>query len=232
MNQPPKNQDHDFTQDKKINNMVDIQQDKNTSVEEMSSVMKSLKLISISISSIISAVKNKNLLCNLWPLISIFSVCINIVLAIIVIFILSNNTIQNLYDDFELMSQAHIISNVTVDDMMPIQFELKVNQKIEVVLSKDVHINGARVSVKSPLINITNSTATVMIPAGTALPITLNMIVPVYQEIPIKLNVPVDIAIEDTELYTPLVGFKKILHPFYCLLFPDAISLDGEEICQ
>jgi len=184
------------------------------------------------IADIISKIRGNNILCRLWSIISITSVLINITIAIIIVFVLSNNTIQSLYDSFQLMDQAHITTNVVVDDMMPVQFDLKLTQKTKVVLSKDVTISGALVSVKTPLMNITSAPATVVLPSGTILPITLDIVVPVDQTIPIKLNVPVDIAIEDTELHIPLVGFKKILHPFYCLLFPEAVTLDGEEICQ
>ncbi|MCU7837454.1 MAG: hypothetical protein KZQ83_19710 [gamma proteobacterium symbiont of Taylorina sp.] len=174
--------------------------------------------------------KNK-LLSILWTITSVTSVLINIIIAFIIGFILSNNTIQDLYDDFQLMDQAHIKTNVVVDDMMPVKFELKLKQDTNVVLSKDVTIKGAHVSVRTTLIDITNAPATVVLPAGTSLPITLNLVVPVDQTIPIQLNVPVDIAIEETELHTPLVGFKKIIQPFYCFLFPKAVTLDGDVIC-
>ncbi len=174
----------------------------------------------------------KNFLHTLWTIISITSVLVNIVIAMLIVFVLSNNTLQDLYDDFQLMDQAHIMTNVVVEDTIPVKFDLKLKQKTSVVLNKDVTIRGARVSVKTAIMNIVNAPATVVLPSGTSLPITLDLVVPVDQIIPITLNVPVDIAIEETELHTPLVGFKKIIEPFYCFIFPKAVTLDGEVICS
>ena len=172
-----------------------------------------------------------NFLRILWTITSITSVLVNVVVVLLIGFVLSNNTLHDLYDDFQLMDQAHIKTNVVVEDTMPVQFDLKLKQNTSVVLSKDVTISGARVSVETPLMDIIDAPATVVLPSGTSLPITLDIVVPVDQVVPVNLNVPVDIAIEETELHSPLVGLKKIIQPFHCFISPTAISLDGEEIC-
>ena len=182
----------------------------------------------------------------LWTMASMISMMVNIVVVAVLIGLYQNYTIlkipesvgvdtpkdllQGLYDNFQLMDTAHITTNITVEDTIPVQFDLDLKQQTNVVLSDDVTINGAYVTIDTALFDI-NAPATVVLPSGVSLPIILDLVVPVDKEVPVKLNVPVDIALEETDLHTPFVGLQDVVKPLYCLVSPDAKSKGGEAIC-
>ncbi len=139
--------------------------------------------------------------------------------------------LQGLYDNFEKMDQAHIKTNILVEDEIPVAFTLGLNQNTTVVLSEAVTIDGARVALTTGGLNIFNAPATVVLPAGTELPIRLSLEVPVNEMIPIALNVPVDIALAETDLHEPFVGLQDVVRPLYCLVKLDATNSFGVELC-
>ncbi|RLD05717.1 MAG: hypothetical protein DRI32_03800 [Chloroflexi bacterium] len=188
----------------------------------------------------------------LWTITAVISMTVNvIVIAILALFIqfyaknqeslkleipegLGLNTpvdlLQGLYDNFQLMDAAHIKTNIVVEDTIPVQFSLPLQQPTTVKLSEDVTIYGAYVVINTPTINI-NAPATVTLPAGTDLPIFLDLVVPVDTTIPIKLNVPVDITLAETDLHKPFVGLQDVVQPLYCLVAPKAVQLNGNAVC-
>ena len=139
--------------------------------------------------------------------------------------------LQGLYDNFEKMDNAHIETTILVEDEIPVQFTLGLNQDTTVVLSEAVTIPGARVALTTGGLNIFNAPATVVLPAGTELPITLALEVPVDEMIPIALNVPVDIALDETDLHEPFVGLQDVVRPLYCLVKSDATNSLGIALC-
>lgn len=139
--------------------------------------------------------------------------------------------LQGLYDNFELMDNAHIKTNILVEDEIPVAFTLGLNQETTVILSEAVTISGARVALTTGGLNIFNAPATVVLPAGTMLPIVLDLEVPVDEMVPVSLNVDVDIALNETDLHKPFVGLQEVVQPLYCLVKSDATNAAGEEIC-
>lgn len=201
------------------------------------------------------SLNKEKILRALWTLASLISMTINVGVIIIVLIVLKYvpiNTIKEavtnlppgiglntpldllkgLYDNFELMDNAHITTNILVEDKIPVTFKLKLNQETTVILSEDVTISGARVALTTGGLNIFNAPATVVLPAGTNLPIILNLEVPVNEMIPITLNVPVDIALNKTDLHAPFTGLQTVVEPLYCLVSPDATNASGEAICS
>ncbi len=194
--------------------------------------------------------RKEKILRALWTLTSVISMFVNI--AVIVILLLlyqvyakgkDNFTLppgigtdtpkeflQGLYDNFQLMDEAHIKTDIKVEDTIPVQFDLNLNKQTDVILSEDVTIYDAYVIIDTALIDI-NAPATVILPEGTVLPIYLNLTVPVDTTVPVQLNVPVDIALQKTDLHTPFVGLQKVVEPLYCLVAPDATSIKGDAVC-
>jgi hypothetical protein len=194
----------------------------------------------------------------LWTMASTISMVVNVILIIIVALFLKYvpvkelvsfgqqkietlppeigvNTpldlLQGLYDNFEKMDDAHIRTEILVEDEIPVAFTLGLNQTTTVVLSENVTIPGARVALTTGGLNIFNAPATVTLPAGTELPIRLSLNVPVDEMIPIELHVPVDIALNETDLHEPFVGLQDVVQPLYCLVKSDATNGKGELIC-
>jgi hypothetical protein len=113
-----------------------------------------------------------------------------------------------------------------------VQFDIQINQQTEVVLSQDTPINGARVTLNTGGLNITNAPANIVLPAGTRLPILLTLTVPVDKQVPVHLVVPVDINLALTDLGVPFTGLMDVLEPLYCLLDPEAVDSQGVLICE
>ena len=186
----------------------------------------------------------------LWTITALISMTVNVVVIALLIFLFQTYSesastfelppgigvetpkdfLQGLYDNFQLMDEAHIKTDIVVADTIPVQFALNLNQQTDVILSQDVTIYGAYVSIDTALIDI-NAPATVMLPKGTVLPIVLDLVVPVDTTIPIELHVPVDIPLEETDLHTPFAALKEVVRPLYCLVAPDVLSTNGEAVC-
>lgn len=180
-----------------------------------------------------------------WTIASILSLTVNLILIIILIVAwlnvpsikiggllgMGNNLLGGLYSNFEKMDKAHITRTIPVEATIPVKFDLQLNQQTNVVLSQDVTINNALVTVNTGGLNITRALTTIVLPQGTNLPIVLNLTVPVDTTIPVKLNVEVDIPLNETQLHEPFQGLGEVVRPFYCMINPAALNLDGQQVC-
>lgn len=145
---------------------------------------------------------------------------------------MGNGLLGGLYTNFEKMDRASIQTNVTVDTTIPVKFDLQLNQQTNVVLSQDVTIENALVTVNTGGLNITRGNTTIILPQGTTLPVVLNLTVPVDTTVPVTLNVPVNIPLNQTELHEPFTGLQDVVRPFYCMINSNAVNLIGEPVCQ
>lgn len=180
-----------------------------------------------------------------WTITGVLSLIVNAILISVLIGLLLNlrtlrienvmnmppSLLGGLYTNFEKMDRAHITTSVDVSTTIPVRFDLLLNQQTNVILSQDVRIDNARVTVNTGGLNITNALTTIVLPAGTTLPIQLNLTVPVDQQVPVTLTVPVDIALKDTDLHEPFTGLQSVVQPLYCLVAPQAVNLDGQAVC-
>ena len=130
------------------------------------------------------------------------------------------------------MERASIQTNVEVSTFIPVKFDLQLNQQTNVILSQDVTITNAKVTVNTGGLNISQANTTIVLPAGTVLPVNLALTVPVDQQVPVTLNVPVNIPLKETQLNDPFVGLQNVIKPLYCLLEPQAVNMDEQPICQ
>lgn len=181
-----------------------------------------------------------------WTIASAISMTVNIVLLIVILAVLpylktinpnyflglGNDLLGGLYSNFEKMDRAHITSTIPVETTIPVKFDLQLNQQTSVILSQDVTISNARVTVNTGGLNISNALTTIILPQGTTLPIVLNLTVPVDTTVPVILNVAVDIPLEQTQLHEPFSGLQDVVRPFYCMINAEAIGLDGQLICK
>jgi hypothetical protein len=183
-----------------------------------------------------------------WTAASILSLTVNLILIIVLIVLgvglsrlgltvssmlnMGTELLGGLYGNFEKMDRAHIRTTIEVNTTIPVQFDLQLNQQTDVVLSQDVTINNALVTVNTGGLNITRANTTIVLPQGTILPILLNLTVPVDTTVPISIIVPVDIPLAQTELHEPFSGLQDVVRPFYCMINPSALNLDGNLICR
>ncbi len=176
-----------------------------------------------------------------WTVASILSFIVNAILIVALIVlarqlfslkkIVNENLLGGLYENFILMDQAHIKTNITVKDTIPIKFDLPISQDTTVVLTEDTPISNVLVQINTGALSI-NSYARIVLPAQTNLPIHLEMTVPVETQIPITIQVPVDIPLEQTELHRPFVGLQGVVSPFYWMLQPKIKNSNDVSACQ
>ncbi|MBL8100881.1 MAG: hypothetical protein JNK81_16985 [Anaerolineales bacterium] len=183
-----------------------------------------------------------------WTIASVISLTINgitLLALLITAFILlrnglgissllnmGNSLLGGLYTNFEKMDRASIQTNVEVNTTIPVKFDLQLNQQTNVVLSQDVTITNALVTVNTGGLNISRANTTIVLPQGTTLPVVLNLVVPVDTTVPVTLNVPVDIPLSQTQLHEPFTGLQDVVRPFYCMINSNAVNLNGEPICR
>lgn len=151
----------------------------------------------------------------------IFSFIINIVLilvlgvvALLLFPFLSNMVtplVDGLNESFIDMEKASIRQTIKVDDKMPINFDLPLEQETDVVLSQDVALSVPATFALPAGGGTINGRVNITLPKDTILPVKLNLTVPVSQTIPVVLDVPVDIKLSDTDLDTP---FKRLVFNF------------------
>jgi hypothetical protein len=169
----------------------------------------------------------------LWTVGSVLSILLNCVFlaALIVLgnqlFTLKKmvgiDLVGGLYANFVRMDEASIKTTITVNDQIPINFNLPISQDTTVVLREPTNIN-ARVTLNTGGLSIVNAPTDIVLPAGTVLPIHLELVVPVQQTIPVTLTVPVDIPLNQTELHEPFTGLQQVVSPLFWLLKPEWTS--------
>lgn len=180
-----------------------------------------------------------------WTIASVVSLTVNVVVVIALLAVLAllqrqrinvisllPDLLGGLYSNFEKMDDAHIVKTIPVNAQIPVQFDLQLNQETTVVLSQNVVINNALVTVNTGGLNITRAAANIVLPQGTSLPIVLNLTVPVNTSIPVNLDVAVDIPLNETDLHEPFVGLQKVVKPLYCLVKSNAKNGKGEAVCK
>lgn len=176
-----------------------------------------------------------------WTVASLLSLVINIILIVALILLgrelfvlkalVGNQLLGGLYENFIFMDQAHIRTNISVVDNIPISFSLPISQDTVVVLTQNTPINGANVRINTGGM-IINSAANIILPAGTNLPVHLELNVPVTTTVPVKIDVPVDIPLDQTELHRPFIGLQQVVAPFYNLLQPQVKGPQDAQFCQ
>jgi hypothetical protein len=182
-----------------------------------------------------------NALPAFWTVASAISLLVNLVLIVALILLgrelfvlktlVGEKLIGGLYENFIFMDQAHIKTNISVADNIPINFTLPISQDVVVVLTQNTTINGANVRINTGGMAI-NSAANIILPAGTNLPVHLELNVPVNTTVPIQINVPVDIPLQQTELHKPFIGLQQVVAPFYNLLQPQMKGPQDVPLCE
>ncbi len=159
---------------------------------------------------------------------TLLSFALNLILVIVVllllmqIFQIKNGILEPLIDglhqNFVGLDQAVIERTINVDDQIPVQFDLPLNQSTNVVLTADVPI-AANASFTLPGGGgLINGRVDLVLPAGLVLPVKLEMTVPVDTTIPIHLPVDVEIPLNETQLHVPFDNLRGLLEVYVCLL--------------
>ena len=176
-----------------------------------------------------------------WTVASGLSFIVNVILIVTLIILgqelfelkrlVGNHVIDGLYQNFVLMDNASIKTNIQVVDTIPVNFSLPISQDTVVTLTQATRINNVSIYLNSGGLSI-NSPANIVLPAGTNLPVHLDLTVPVDTTIPIALNVPVNIPLNQTELHQPFTGLQNVIGPFNTMLDPRISTASQVPMCQ
>jgi len=177
-----------------------------------------------------------------WTLASLASLAVNIILVVVLIGAwrglgglnlgqIGTGLVGGLYSNFERMDAAHITTTIPVQSNIPLSLSIPVQTTTNISLAEAVEIPNAHVKISTGTFNI-DSDADVTLPAGTSLNVALNFNVPVQTTVPVNVTVPVDIALNKTDLHPAITGLESTIKPLYCVLNPNAISIDNSLVCK
>lgn len=158
----------------------------------------------------------------------LFSFVVNFILIIVLLLVaplilpivgqIAVPIVGGLNQSFVDMGEARITRVITVDDTLPISFDLPLSTETNVRITQPVPLNVPATMVLPGGGGVINGTVSLNLPAGTTLPVALNLVVPVNQEIPVQLDVAVDIPLDETELGQPFSDLQAIFTPLDGLL--------------
>ncbi len=126
--------------------------------------------------------------------------------------------IDGLHRNFVGMDQAVIERTINVEDEIPVQFNLPLNQQTNVVLTADVPIAASATFTLPGGGGVINGRVDIVLPQGLILPVQLDMMVPVDTTIPIELPVGVAIPLNETDLHAPFVNLRDLLEAYVRVL--------------
>jgi hypothetical protein len=179
-----------------------------------------------------------------WTVTGILSLLVNGILIALVLYLASSlasmqmtasdagaNILSGLYTNFEKMDRSSITSSIPVDTQVPLNITVPVQKTTTITLASAAVIQNARVRISTSALNI-DAPAQVTLPAGTPLDVSMTFDIPVQTTIPVHLDVPVNIPLSQTQLHEPFTGLQEVIRPFYCLIEPNALNLDGQPVCR
>jgi hypothetical protein len=179
-----------------------------------------------------------------WTVTGILSLVVNGILIGMLVYLMSSlgslqmtagdtgaNVLGGLYTNFEKMDRSTIASTIPVDAQIPLNITVPIQKTTTITLASDAVIQNARVRITSAALNI-DAPAQVTLPAGTTLDVALAFDIPVQTTIPVHLDVPVNIPLSQTQLHEPFTGLQEVVKPFYCMVEPNALNLDGQPVCR
>lgn len=147
-----------------------------------------------------------------------FVTIVVLLLVVMQLFQIKNGILEPLIDglhrNFVGLDEAVIERTIDVEDQIPVQFDLPLNQATNVVLTGDVPIAASATFTLPGGGGMINGRVDIVLPQGLILPVQLDMIVPVDTSIPINLPVAVEIPLNETELHYPFVGLRNLLEPY------------------
>jgi hypothetical protein len=168
----------------------------------------------------------------------IVSMFINLILIITVV-ILANqvgsikmtlsSVLGQLDSAFEGLGDAVISDTIKISQLVPVQFELPLNQDTVVTTQAPVPINTQATFSLGQFGSI-NGVVSLQLPAGTSLPVHLELTVPVSNAIPVVFDQPVTIPLAEKGLGPVVAKLRAALSPIIGLVqqLPDRFVIVPE----
>jgi hypothetical protein len=172
---------------------------------------------------------------TLWKAMILTSFAFNLILLIVIIFLvgflLQNrgrvgvtttnvaSNVQELQDVVVQLQQSHIVTNIPLNQQLPIHLVVPIDTTTTVTTAAPVPINVPADIDMGPFGQL-HPNVSLSLPVDTPLTIRLKLDVPLDTEIPVKLNVPVDIPLKDTALGPQFQRLGAVLNRLLSSLGP------------
>jgi hypothetical protein len=166
---------------------------------------------------------------------AIFSMFVNLILIVVVFVLITQlgaikatliGVLGQLDSAFEGLGKSSIVDTIKIDQQLPVQFDLPINQNITVVTQSPIPLS-VPTTFSLGAFGTINGIVSLEIPAGTSLPVQLQLTVPVNAQIPVKFDQPVSINLYSKGLGTVVDKLRAALGPLIKLIktLPDGIVL-------
>jgi hypothetical protein len=125
--------------------------------------------------------------------------------------------VTGLHSSFVGLGEARIITNIVVEDTIPVKLDIPLQTNTVVTLTDNVPVRAPAGFTLSDGTTL-RGTVAITLPRDLQLPVALNLNVPVDAPLPIKLNVPVDIPLDQTQLNDVAKRLEGLFDPLVRLI--------------
>ncbi len=153
----------------------------------------------------------------------IFSFVVNIILVLVLLlaiqplFMAKTGIVEPLLDNldsaFAGLGQTRIETVVSINDTMPVIFDLPLQQATIVVLTEPVPLSAPATFYLPGGGGAINGTVSLNLPIGMRLPIILDMMVPVSTTVPVVMQVPVVIPLDQAGMGPAIENLRGVFSP-------------------
>lgn len=151
----------------------------------------------------------------------VVSMFINLILIVTVFVLLNqvgaikntlNSVLGQLDSAFQGLGEASIKDTISIDQQVPVRFDLPLSQDTVVTTQGPVPINTQATFSLGQFGSI-NGTVSLQLPTGTQLPVHLELVVPVSNTIPVVFDQPIDIPLAEKGLAPVVAKLRAALAP-------------------
>lgn len=144
-----------------------------------------------------------------WRVIAALSLVLNVLLMVGLIVIgrnlrRSTETMTSLAgsvrEGFSTLLSAELVTEVVVNQQIPLELDLPLQQDTVVTLTEQTSVEGALITIHTSNFQVYNAPAEVVLPPGTRLPIALAANIPLRTTIPVEFEIPVRVSIDGSNL--------------------------------
>jgi hypothetical protein len=154
------------------------------------------------------------------------SMAINLILIVVVVILVNQvgaikmtlaSVLGQLDSAFEGLGAASIQDTIKINQQVPVQFDLPLNQNTTVTTLAPVPINTQANFSLGPFGNI-NGVVSLQLPTGTQLPVHLELMVPISNSIPVVFDQAINIPLAERGLGPVVAKLRSALGPLIKLV--------------
>jgi hypothetical protein len=163
----------------------------------------------------------------------LFSFIVNFVLILVLllapepVFMAKTQVAEPLLADldaaFAALGETNIVTEVQIDDQLPVQFTLPLEQTTNVILMEPVPLNVPATFNFPGGGGAIYGSVSLQLPTGMVLPVALDLDVPVSTTVPVQMEVPVVINLNEAGMGPAITQLRGVFNPInvYLQSLPD-----------